>query len=125
MNRAQRRRLMKKGEIVPAKEPVYNVKQSDLKAFKKKAVDDAVSQAADAAMVLLLSLPIKILKRDYGWGNKRLPEFAEKLTDEYQSFVDGEVSLEEYADLVYQYTGIKFAREGDPEYEQEEHNGDK
>lgn len=106
MNRQQRRMAKKQGKNIP-KDPVYNLKQSDIKNMK----ESAVSKATDAAMVLLLALPIKVLHEEYGWGTKkRLPEFGEKLTDEYQKFADGEVSLEEYANLVYEYTGIKFER---------------
>lgn len=106
MNRKQRRLAEKRGVAVK-KDPVYNIKRSDIDSMKEKAV----SEAADAAMVLLLALPIKVLRDEYGWGTKkRLPEFAEKLTDEYQKFSDEEVSLEEYANLVYEMTGIKFER---------------
>ena len=96
MNRKQRRMAQKRGVAVP-KDPVYNIKRSDINSMKEQAVSDA----ADAAMVLLLALPIKVLRDEYGWGTKkRLPEFADKLTEEYQKFADGDVSLEEYANLV-------------------------
>lgn len=105
MNRKQRRAAQKKGITIP-KDPVYNVKQSDLDKMREKSVDEA----ANAAMVLLLALPIKVMRDNYGFGSKRLTALAEALSDEYQKFADDEVSLEEYADLVYQYTGIKFER---------------
>lgn len=106
MNRAERRKAMKKGIVVP-KDPVYNIKKSDINSMKQ----NAVNEAADAAMVLLLALPIKVLRDEYGWGvKKRLPEFADKLTEEYKRFTEGESSLEEYANLVYEMTGIRFER---------------
>ena len=106
MNRKQRRMAQKRGVAVP-KDPVYNIKRSDINSMKEQAVSDA----ADAAMVLLLALPIKVLRYEYGWGTKkRLPEFADKLAEEYQKFADGDVSLEEYANLVYEMTGIKFVK---------------
>lgn len=109
MNRKQRRAIQKRGGSVP-KEAVYNVKKSDLIKMRKEANEKAVDNAADAAMVLLLALPIKVMRDKHKWGAKRLTEFAEALTDEYQAFSDGDMSLEEYADFVYQYTGITFER---------------
>lgn len=104
MNRAERRKAKKLGLPV-TKEPVYQMKQSDFKRQKQEATTAAV----DAAVVLLLALPIKVLAEKYGWGmKKRLPEFAEALTDEYQRFSDGEMTLEEYSEYVYETVGIKF-----------------
>jgi hypothetical protein len=65
-------------------------------------------------MILLLSLPIKVLKEQYGWGNKkRLPKFAELLTDAYQEFAESNRSLDEEVEFIYQQTGIKFLRNPD------------
>lgn len=106
MNRAQRRAAKKNKQYI-SPEPVYNVKSSDISKIKSKATADAV----DAAMVLLLSIPVKVMHDKFGWGmKKRLPELAEALIDEYQSFSDGDMTLEEYQDLVYEYCGVKFKR---------------
>jgi len=65
-------------------------------------------------MILLLSIPIKVMHDKYGWGiKKRLPELSEALIDEYQSFTDGEMTLQEYQQLVYEYCGIRFERNED------------
>lgn len=58
-------------------------------------------------MVLLLAIPIKVMHEKYGWGS-RLLELAEALTDEYQRFADGEMTLEEYSEYVYEHVGMKF-----------------
>ena len=58
-----------------------------------------------------MSLPIRVLKEHYGWGNqKRLPDFAELLCDAYQDFADSGRDLEAEVDFIYQNTGIKFER---------------
>lgn len=107
MNRAQRRKAMKNKQYVPRKEPVYNLKSSDISNMKKTATSDAI----DTAMALLLSIPIKVMHDKYGWGmKKRLPEFADALIDEYQEFADGNMSLEEYQEMVYEYCGVKFIK---------------
>lgn len=103
MNRAERRRRKKMGLPVN-NEPVYNVKQSDINKLKKESVD--------TAMVLLLSVPIKVMHDKYGWGmRKRLPELADLLIDEYQNFADGYITLEEYQQLMYKWCGVKFQKD--------------
>ena|SRR3712207_2471683 len=109
MNRAQRRKAKRQGLIV-TNDPIYNIKQSDINKIKRDSTNDAI----DAAMILLLSIPIKVMHDKYGWGiKKRLPELSEALIDEYQSFTDGEMTLQEYQQLVYEYCGIRFERNED------------
>lgn len=104
MNRAERRRLEKKQN---KKQPVYNVSKQNLDKIKQDATEEAVNEA----MILLFSLPIKVLKNHYGWGNiKRLPDFAELLCDTYQEFVNSGRSLKDEQDFVFEQTGIKFQR---------------
>ena len=104
MNRAERRKRAKLGFPV-SNEPVYNVKHSDFVKQKEQAKTEAV----DTAMVLLFAIPIKVMHEKYGWGMKsRLPGLADALTDEYQRFADGEMTLQEYSEYVYETVGIKF-----------------
>lgn len=66
-------------------------------------------EAVDQAMVLLFALPVKVLHDEYGWGTrKRLPEFADALTREYQRFSDGEYTAQQYMDFVSAACGIRF-----------------
>ena len=77
MNRQQRRMAQKKGLPV-THEPVFNMKQSDIKKMKQ----DATEAAVDAAMILLLGIPVKVMNEKYGWGmNKILPEFWKTMID--------------------------------------------
>lgn len=106
MNRAERRKRQKMGLPV-AKEPVYTMKQSDIAKIKRESTDTAV----DTVMVMLLAIPIKVMHDKYGWRmKKRLPELAEAIIDEYQRFSDGEMSLEEYQEMVYEWCGLKFQK---------------
>lgn len=66
-------------------------------------------EAVDQAMVLLFALPVKVLHDEYGWGTrKRLPEFADALTREYQRFSDGDYTAQQYMDFVSAACGIRF-----------------
>lgn len=105
MNRAERRKQAKLTGSPIMRDPIINMKKSDIDRIKREAEEKAV----DTAIALLLSIPIKVMYEKYGWGmKKRLPELAEALTDEYQRFADGETTLEEYQEMVFEYCGVKF-----------------
>ncbi len=89
------------------KDRTYTLRQSDIIRIKEEAKQEAV----DAAIILLLSLPVKVLHDNFGFGaRKRLPQFAELLTDEYHKFTEGEMTLEDYQNFIYEKIGIKFER---------------
>ena len=99
MNRAERRRATRNTDS----DPVITMKRSDIEHIKREAVEEA--------MLLLLSIPIKVMRDKFDWGTKtRLPKLAEALIDEYQAFSDGESTLQEYRDMVYECCGVKFER---------------
>ena len=105
MNRAERRKQAKLTGSLIVRDPIISMKKSDIDRIKREAEEKAV----DTVMVLLLSIPIKVMHEKYGWGMKsRLPELSEALVDEYQAFSDGDMTLEEYQEMVYEYCGVKF-----------------
>lgn len=105
MNRAERRKQAKLTRSPIMRDPIISMKQSDIERIKKEAADKAI----DSAMILLLSIPIKVMHEKYGWGMKsRLPELSEAIIDEYQAFSDGDMTLEEYQEMVFEYCGVKF-----------------
>lgn len=106
MNRAQRRQQAR-SFMTTNKKPTYRMKPKDYMAMKKKAVTEGV----DNALVLLLSIPVKVLSEKYGWTEtEELPDFVEHMINEYESFSNGDITLEEYQELVYQKCGVKFER---------------
>ncbi|HCW22791.1 MAG: hypothetical protein LIV24_08200 [Eubacterium sp.] len=110
MNRAERRAAGMK-----AKQPVYQMTTDAIEKIRKDAYQKAYESATYTAMVLLFSMPVRVMHEQYGWGTKRLTALAEALTDEYQRFSDGELSLEEYREFVLQETGFAFKK--NPEVE--------
>lgn len=107
MNRAERRKQAKVTGSPIVRDPMISMKKSDIDRIKQEAAEKAI----DTAITLLLSIPIKVMYEKYGWGmKKRLPELAEALTDEYQRFSDGEMTLEEYQEMVFEYCGVKFRK---------------
>lgn len=107
MNRAERRRLEKQGKDVP-KDPVISIKTSELQQIKNEVRKEAV----DTAMILLLGIPVKVLHDKYKWGTKkRLPKFGEAVLEVYEDFSKGNLSLEDFSELIYRECGIRFQRE--------------
>ena len=87
------------------KTKTYTLTVEQIEQIKKQAIKDALHQA----MVLLFGIPVLVLREQYGWGEKkRLPEFAEHITDYYQEFAEGKWTVEEYEQIVLDYTGIGF-----------------
>ena len=100
MNRAERRKYKKMGLPAP-KETVFNLKQKD--------IDEIRSDALKEAFVLMLAIPVKVMHDEFGWGMKsRLPKLGESIIEEYERFDNGDMTIEEYQDLVFQYCGMKF-----------------
>ncbi len=102
MTRAEMKRQKREAE---KKTKTYTLTVAQIEDIKKKATDEALHQA----MVLLFGIPVLVLREQYGWGaQKRLPEFAEHIADYYQEFSEGSWTVEEYEQIVMDYTGIGF-----------------
>lgn len=112
MNRAERRRRAKQGLPVN-KEPVINVKASDIQAIKQQAT----SSAADTAFFLMLAIPVMVIHDKYPQlmrrevdGKPRAERFADLCLDLYDSFNRGYVTLDDLADCLWEEAGIKLTK---------------
>lgn len=112
MNRAERRKAMKQGISVP-KEPVLNVKSSDLTRIKQ----NATTQAIDTAFLLMLAIPVMVIHDKYPQlmrrevdGKPRAERFADLCLDLYDSFEKGYVTLEDLSQCLWEEAGIKFTK---------------
>ena len=108
MNREERR---KKG--IKGKEPVINIKVSDIEKMKA----DAVKSASNLAFKLMLSIPVMVLHDNYGKLNKlnvdgksREERFAEMVLDLYDSFDKGYVTLDDLMTCLKEETGMTFEK---------------
>lgn len=110
MNREQRRALYPKGK--QPKVRVYTMTEAQLEQMKL----DCTRKAVDYAFLYLVGMSVKVLHDQFGFRRKsRLPRFADALIDEYERYLDGEASPEEYRDLIYKQCGVKF--DFTPDYE--------
>lgn len=108
MNREERRRKGIKG-----KEPVINIKVSDIEKMKS----DAVKEASNLAFKLMLSIPVMVLHDNYGKlnrlnvdGKTREERFAEMVLDLYNSFEKGDVTLDDLMQCLKDETGMTFEK---------------
>lgn len=112
MNRAERRKRQKQG-LPTHKEPVMNVKVSDIQNIKKQAT----TEAADLAFLLMLSIPVMVIHDKYPQlmrrevdGKSRAERFADLCLDLYDSFEKGYVTLDDLAQCLWEEAGIKLEK---------------
>lgn len=122
MNRKQRRETGVKA--APARDPVFQMRKSDLKKMadqieedmRSKITEELTNRIKNEVMVQLIGLPVLILKEQYGWGSKkRLPEFTERLLGKYRELQDGNLAVENLNDLLWEECGIRFVVTEDKE----------
>lgn len=115
MTRAQLRR--KKREQEKAKTATYNLTQAQLDAMIEKGIGERLNQirqeatdkAVNAAMVLLLTLPLEVLM-DYYWPKsyrQRLPGFVGHVLEYYGKWQDGELDMDEMKKDLWEYGGVR------------------
>ena len=108
MNRSERRKNGIKG-----KEPVINIKVSDIEKMKA----DAVREASNLAFKLMLSIPVMVLHDNYGKLNKlnvdgktREERFAEMILELYDSFDKGYITMDDLMTCLGEETGMTFEK---------------
>lgn len=112
MNRAERRRRQKQGLPI-VKEPVVNMKVSDIQQIKTQATNTA----ADTAFFLMLAIPVMVIHDKYPQlmrrevdGKSRAERFADLCLDLYDSFNKGYVTLDDLSQCLWEEAGIKIER---------------
>lgn len=120
MGRAERRREMKKGEKMK-KPPVYNYTPESLRGqlkweanqeFQekvKKIKAEVYDDAANAAMMLLLTLPCQVLMEHF-WqksSSKNIPKFLDLVLDYYGRWQNGELDMGKLKKDLWEIGGIR------------------
>ena len=101
MNRAERRRLDIKG-----KEPVINIKQSDIDRMKM----ESANEAAEMAFFLMLAIPTMVIHDHFGDLMKRdgrEQNFVKWCLNTYECFGEGLVTLEDLQQCLYEEAGLR------------------
>ena len=123
MNRAEIRRLER--EKIKEKTRTYNLTkaqldtlvrervQSELNDIKAKIKKEATEDAVNTAMVLMLTLPLKVLMDDYWSGEQleQIPEFTDKVIEYYEKWQNGELDIDKLREDLWNYAGVRLEGE--------------
>ena len=115
MNRAGKRRAEK--EKHKRETSTYNLTKAQIDREIEKSIgkklEEIKMESTDAAMVLTLTIPIKVLV-EYYWkdlSREELKEetsiFAERMIDYYESWQNGEIDILKLKNELWDLTGIK------------------
>ena len=115
MTRAEKRRNMKEQER--NKTATYNLTRAQLddmitkevNKYMAKVKEDVTNEAVNTAMILLLSLPMKVLM-DHYWtktSKNRIPQFTNHILEYYQKWQNGEFDMAEIEKELWEYAGIR------------------
>lgn len=91
MNRAERRRLQKKG-----------VTAKDLKMIEEASAKDAINYTTNAMMAVFAIC----LREKWGWGHVRLKRLLEQVDDVFDSINKNCVTIEDIKKTILEETGI-------------------
>lgn len=116
MTRAEKRRLMK-NEAKRANPATYKFTKEQLDEYVQAEIDrklgsikqEVTDEAISTAMVLLFTLPMKVLM-DHFWKKsyaQKIPKFTELLLDYYNAWENGELSMEEMTEDLWNYGGVR------------------
>lgn len=84
---------------------IFSRLEEDLKRIKQEAMEDAIN----TAMTLLLVLPMEVLM-DHYWKKtyaKKIPEFTELVLQYYERWQNGELDMDEMKKDLWEYGGVR------------------
>lgn len=101
---------MKKKEKVK-KEPVYNIKASQLENMVIEKGEELAKEATNNVLLSLLYLPLMVLRDQYGFGKKRMTEFADYLLQAYEDYENDYFPIEEVERMIYEEVGVRLIKD--------------
>ena len=76
--------------------------------MKRKLKSKKSKRSEKLSASLILTLPIYVLSKEYGWGAKtRLPGFAEKMIEAIGQIESGKLKAEEVMEIFKEMTGME------------------
>ena len=120
MGRAEIRRAMKNEK--KAKTATYNLTKAQLDAMVREKIgeelervkQEAMDNAVNTAMVLLLTLPLEVLmvhyqKKSYA---KRIPEFTAHVLEYYEMWQNDELDMDKLKEDLWEYGHVRLEEGG-------------
>lgn len=94
-------------------EEVDNLVRQRAEKMLEQLQVEALEDGIGAAMVLLLTIPMAILRDEY-WPKtykQKLPKFGDQIIDMLNKWEDGEIDLEELREDIWNDAGLRFDRD--------------
>lgn len=121
MSRAEKRRMQR--EKKKAKTVTYNLTKEQLDAMVeeristriREAKEAATYDAVNAAMTLMLVLPMEVLM-DHYWQESystKIPEFTSYVLEYYERWMKGELDMDKMKQDLWEYGGIRLEESED------------
>lgn len=121
MSRAEMRRMQR--EKKKAKTVTYNLTKEQLDAMVeeristriREAKEAATYDAVNAAMTLMLVLPMEVLM-DHYWRetySTKIPEFTSYVLEYYERWMKGELDMDKMKQDLWEYGGIRLEESED------------
>lgn len=88
---------------------IHKTIENDILKIKKEAMEEAIN----TAMTLMLVLPMEVLM-DHYWIKsyaQKIPKFTELVLEYYQKWQIGELDMEKMEEDLWEYGGIKLVEE--------------
>lgn len=100
MNRAERRRqerqLSKQGRV-----------QISINQIKEEVKKEVQTEIFQKSMMMLMSVPISVLRKEFGFGGKRLEKFGNAMVDELLKIQNEEIDPKQVTDNIEKETGLR------------------
>jgi uncharacterized protein YdiU (UPF0061 family) len=110
MSRADLHRVQKEEK---KQKKTFTLTKEQLNEVKRQAADDAIEVMAERAFILMLALPLEVLITENYWkksAKKKLPKFMDEVLRLYTGYQNGQITLKEMEDDLWEFGGLKCER---------------
>ena len=121
MSRAEMRRMQR--EKKKAKTATYNLTKEQLDAMVEERISTCIREAKEAAtydavnaaMTLMLVLPMEVLMDHYWYESysTKIPEFTSYVLEYYERWMKGELDMDKMKQDLWEYGGIRLEESED------------
>ena len=92
------------------KTPTYNFTLEQIEAMLTKAKEEAVREAVNSLIELMLGIPTMIHHDKHGWGKKRCSQFVDDVMNLYDSYEKGYITLEDVREALWDEADTRVQR---------------
>lgn len=92
------------------KTPTYNFTLEQIENMMRKAKEEAVREAVNELIELMLGLPTMIHHDKHGWGKKRCSQFVDDVMNLYDSYEKGYITLEDVREALWDEADTRVQR---------------